>query len=163
MRFLIWLVILFFTGICFSSCVFKSNINTFKSNSNNWLPADFDPKSTVLLIERVDWPERQQRIIREFMKEKYPYKYRFLRSPNIDEDFPDTATYRFVLFYSANTHAPELGDKTVLGNDKVTSTMFDFHFYDRSKNLSYSPSGIGASWASMPFKWMINYILANKK
>lgn len=134
------------TIFLFSAC---SNVKSFESNDNDWLPSDFDPTSTVLVIQKVEWPKRQQAIIEEFMKEKYPFKYDFRKSANIDEEYPDTATHRFVLLYSANTHTPAPGSKTVLGYDnRLTITMFDFHFYDRSKKKAYAASGIGASWAS---------------
>ena len=151
--------ILLLVILSFSAC---SNLKTFKTNDNGWFPPDFDPRTSVLLIQRIEWPERQQRLIRDFMKEKYPFKYRFLKSPNLDDDFPDKTTNRFVLYYSQWTQKPSF-QPVESNRQKPPVIMFDFYFYDRTTGKSYAQTGIGGSFASQPFKYIINHILEKFK
>jgi hypothetical protein len=151
---------LLFAALVFSAC--SGNLKTFKSNTNGWLPPDFDPKTSALLIERVEWPERQQKIIRDFMKEKYTFKYHFLKSSNIDEDYPDKTTQRFVVYYTQGKYQPMWEPEKGI-HQKPPVMMFDFFFHDRVTGKDYPPTGIGGSFASQPFKYMINYILEKFK
>ncbi len=101
-----------------------------------WLPPDFEPKTGVLLIQRVTWPKRQQRKIEEFMKEKYPYSYEFIDATDINGNpkYADKSIYHFVLVYNYDTHI-------MTSANNLPVTMFDFSFLDRQGDKKYLPSG----------------------
>jgi hypothetical protein len=48
------------------------------SNIDKWLPKDFDPQNTILLVQHCGNPDgRFNKAMQEYMKEKYPYRYQF--------------------------------------------------------------------------------------
>jgi len=127
-----------------------------------WLPPDFNPKTGVLLIQKVEGPQRQQRKIEEFMKEKYPYKYAFITADDISDTaamYSDKDVYRFVMLNNYATHIMHQDDIRMPRYKKIPVGMFDFFFIDRASKKQYPPSGKGASWASMPLMYMIDEIL----
>lgn len=143
-----------------SSC-FLPSVKTFKSNSNGWRPAEFVPSQGVLMIERVEWPKTQQRKIEAFMKKKYRFKYEFVDFKDLADStgkYTDKNVYRFAIAYSYDLHQRTNMEP---GRPASSISMFDFHFVDRMKGKSHSPTGIGSSWASVTFKKMMEAVLKN--
>lgn len=131
----------------------------FNSNSNGWLPADFNPKTGVLLIQSA-WPDKQQNKIEKFMKETYPYKYEFVGSRNsIDSNskYSDKNTCRFIL-------ANAWSSKTMnyMQPNQIDVHTCDYNFIDRLNNKNYPASGIAASYPSMVLEPIITKILKDK-
>lgn len=148
------LAVLFLISAC------SPSTKTF-GNADKWLPPGFDAKNEVVLIQKISWPRRQQSIMEEYMKEKYPYQYEFFDGdPDKDSKFADTNKYRYVLFSTSSSHVMHANDPS---RHQVAVGMSDFYFYDRTTQKSYPATGKGSSWASVTFKPIINTILARTK
>jgi hypothetical protein len=143
-----------------------TSFKNFSQTNDSWLPADFDPKQGVLLIQKVPYPQRQQRLIEEFMEKNYPYKYKFVSIKNIEDidstKCSDSSSCRFVVLYNYDTHKMHENDFRP-ESQKIIVGMYDFQFYDRNNKTTYPATGKGASWASVPFKSMMNNILKKFK
>ena len=50
-------------------------------NTERWLPPDFDPRTGVLMIERVYFPKTQQRKIEEYMTTAFGFD-RLVQNPS---------------------------------------------------------------------------------
>jgi len=149
---------LFISVILLTGC-FLPSVKTFNSNSNGWRPAEFVPSQGILMIERVEWPRKQQRKIEAFMKKKYGYKYEFVDAKELADStgrYADKNVYRFAIAYSYDLHRMSGMEP---GRASSSISMFDFHFVDRLKNKSHAPTGIGSSWASVTFKKMMEAVL----
>lgn len=132
-------------------------------NSVQWLPKDFEPSQTVLLIEKFDLSDKQQRIIEEYMAEKYPYKYEFVSLytiQNKEDKYADTERYKYALVITGHTYTSE---EVNTGKRGPTVTGFDYYFHNRDRNRNYPPTGKNSSYISMTFKPIINTILEKFK
>lgn len=129
------------------------------SNSANWIPGDFNPREGVLLVEEVTWPSKQGRIMREYMEEKYPYKYEFVSTKDLQENsakYSDKSVYRFAIVHSFKTHLMHQYDPS---RRTLPVGMVDFSFYDRLNAKAYPQTGKGSSLASVTFRPFINTVL----
>ncbi|WP_315823587.1 hypothetical protein [Paraflavitalea speifideaquila] len=109
------------------------------------------------MIEKLSLPPRQQKLIEEYMKQKYNYQYVFTEPyTSVNTQYPDSSKYRFVILNTFSSHTMQTGSTGRF----VTVGMFDFYFYDRMTKKKYPPTNRGSSWASMTFKPIINTILA---
>ncbi len=92
------------------------------------------------------------------MREKYPYKYEFVSTTDLNDNMASYSkgkAYRFVLLNSWDTHI--LGYSG--GGSQMKTSGLDYHFVDLVNKKDYPPSGISSSWPSMVFKSIINKIL----
>lgn len=127
------------------------------SNAADWLPPDFDVKKDILLIDKVSWPARQQRLMEEYMKKNYAYQYEFINAnTSLSTKYTDTLKYRFVILNTSGSYTMQSSNFSRPG---LTVGMFDFYFYDRMKRKRYPTTNRASSWASMTFKPMVNTIL----
>ena len=53
-------------------------------NGKKWIPEDFDPNKTTLLVEEFTVSENANQKMQEYMQEKYPYKYEFVSREAIE-------------------------------------------------------------------------------
>jgi len=116
-------------------------------NKKKWMPPDFDPKTSILLIERSGY-KRQQKNVEEFMKAKYPYRYAFLG----DTIHWDKQLYRFEI----------LSVYAVVGNTRPVNAT-DYYFHDRLKNIKYPPTNRASSNGSMTLIAMLHTIIEQSK
>jgi hypothetical protein len=130
-------------------------------NSEKWIPEDFNPEKTVLLVEKFTISKKEEQKMEDYMSEKYSYKYEFVSAATIrnrEGKYADTKLYKYALVISSETtHYTKMeGAATSSG---LTVTGFDFNFYDRESDKNYPKTKKASSWASMTFKPVINSIM----
>ena len=129
----------------------------FFGNGDKWIPADFDAKNTVLLIQEAGDIDSRQKKTANFMKKEYPYQFEII--PLYDTTrFPDKAKYRFMLL-SVDQKIPAPGIPGF--NDYVWGN--DFCFYDRLTGIRYRPLKKGSANALTTFKPIIKTIVKHSK
>jgi hypothetical protein len=124
------------------------------SNGEKWIPKDFDPTKTTLLIQKFRSSEKQQTKMEGYMEEKYPYKYEFVSTETIIEregKYADTDIYRYALRITSHT--------TTYTNSNMVTSGFDFYFYDRANDIKYPASNKASSYIFTTFQPVINTIL----
>jgi hypothetical protein len=142
------LLISFFAGCIASNLTF--------GNGDKWIPADFDPQKTVLLIERSETMTAEEKDMDEYMKKTYPYRYEFVtidKIRNTSEKYPNDTEFRYALvnyLYHLNTSKGPVG-------------VEDFNFYDRMNAKSYPNSEKGSYKKIVTFKPLINTIVSRYK
>jgi hypothetical protein len=127
-------------------------------NGNKWIPTDFDPASTILLVQEYTLPGKDKQRIEEFMHEKYPYRYEFVPMKTIksrEGKYADTKSYRYALVFTSNLYGAFPVDGM---NHSFGQIAFDFHFYDRESDRDFPPTYKPSSYASWTFKPVINTI-----
>src|SRR5436305_202721 len=155
-------VLSFLTVMVFCVIALASNTSkqTFK-NSDKWIPSDFDPSKTTLLIETFNISSKGQQKMEDHMAEKYPYKYEFTAQKDIKDTtgkYADTKKYRFALLYSSNTaHFTKAEGASTNGG--LTVTGFDYHFYDRETRENYPATNRASGYAIETFRPVINTIV----
>ena len=133
---------------------------TFK-NSSSWIPKDFNPNKTILLVEKFAISGRAEQNMEDYMNQKYPYKFEFVDIQTIknkEGKYADTKLYRYALVISSHTSTMTKAQGAVTSGG-LTTTWFDFNFYDRDLNKSYPPTRRPSSYASTTFKPVINTIV----
>jgi hypothetical protein len=132
-------------------------------NSERWIPKDFDPGKTTLLVEKFFISKRGEKKMEDYMAEKYPYKYEFVPGEVITKregKYADTKLYKYALMFSSHT-STQFDVQT--HKPGVTVTGFDFHFYDRELKKDYPATGKPSSYAHMTFEPVINTIVKKFK
>ncbi|HEX8331711.1 MAG TPA: hypothetical protein VF622_03770 [Segetibacter sp.] len=152
----------FLTVVIFSIIAVGSNPSkkTF-GNSENWIPQNFDPKTTTLLIENFSASKSAEEKMQQYMSESYPYKYEFVDLKTIQNrtgKYADTRLYKFALVISmhSSTINKSQGASSSIG---LTTTGFDFHFFDRDLIKNYPSTKRASSYPIMTFKPVINTIV----
>ena len=130
-------------------------------NADKWIPSDFNPSKTTLLIEKFTVSKKAQQQIEDYMSENYPYKYEFAQQSEIENKsgkYSDLKKYKFAIIYSShNTHWTKQEGASTTGG--LTVTGFDYNFVDREIDKIYPPTKKSNSYAIMTFKPMINTIV----
>jgi len=147
----------FILSLClFSSCIAR---NLSFGNGKDWIPADFDARNNILLIQSSLPLKGQERKMEDYMKKNYPYRYEFVEYRNImdrEGKFADATVYRFVLMNTSGTI------RTGNMNNPYASVE-DFYFYDRMKDKRYPATAKGSYKKIVTFKPVINTILKNTR
>jgi hypothetical protein len=126
-------------------------------NGDKWIPADFDAKNSVLLIQEAGYIDSRQKKVANFMKKEYPYQFEII--PLYDTvRFPDKAKYRFMLL-SVNQKIAAPG--TPGFNNFVNVT--DFCFYDRLTGIRFTPLKKGSAGEFTTFRPVIKTIVKHSK
>jgi hypothetical protein len=133
---------------------------TFK-NSESWIPKDFNPNKTILLVEKFSISNRAEQNMEDYMNQKYPYKFEFVDFKTIknrEGKYADTKLYKYALVISSHssTLTKAQGASTNAG---LTTTGFDFNFYDRDLDKNYPATKRPSSYAITTFKPVINTIV----
>jgi hypothetical protein len=129
------------------------------SNGDKWIPADYNPNTTVLLVQTFGVSAKAQEKIENYMAETYPYKYEFVGLKTINEKsgkYADIKKYKFAIVYSSHTTTSR---DIQTGKSGPTVTGFDYNFIDRETGKEYPPTKKSASYAIMTFKPMINTLV----
>lgn len=124
------------------------------------VPSDFDPEKHILLLEempRKNKPDERNNSVTKKLddafKKYYSYRYEIVSLKEINEKsgkYSDTTVYKFALLNSLSTATrtssiPETR-KTSTGTytrhlPTTTTTVIDFHFYDRISGKDYPETG----------------------
>jgi hypothetical protein len=144
-----------------SLCLFTGCATSGKSsgNSKKWIPAGFDPKNTVLLVEKSYFMTTQEKEMEEYMKKNYPYRFEFVLLSSIrltSEQYSDTILFRYGLV-SHSYAVPSMN------SNRNGLTAQDFNFYDRANRTDYPLSGNSSSKKIISFKLLINAIVKEIK
>lgn len=127
-------------------------------NADQWIPGDFNPHNTVLLVQIFDVSDKAQKNMETYMAEKYPYKYEFASLQTIkskDGKYSDTKLYKYALMVTSHT----INTRDQTGRSGPSYVGFDYNFYDRESGKNYPVTGKGSSYAIMTFKPVINSIV----
>jgi len=155
-------IILLSASIILGSC--NTSKKTF-TNGEKWIPNDFEPAKTILLIEKFTISQRVEQNMEEYVKGKYPFKYEFVSLETIKNKtgkYSDTKLYRHALVISSHTsHLSQAEGAATSGG--LTTTGFDYNFYDQDKQKPYPSTGISNSYIMMTFKPVINTIVKKYK
>lgn len=166
-RFCILLTALFFLPGCFPSKN-KATEKVF-NNGDSWILQNFTPQKTVLLIQLLNedvvnsgWKKKYikwNNDMREYMQGKYPYKYEFVSTEEIEykgKKYSDYAKYPYGLLISTGSISYE----GVTGRD--TKGVYDFYFIERATGKKYPVTKKYSSDPVMTFMPVINTILEKK-
>lgn len=136
-------------------------------NGEKWVPKDFDPKNSTLLIENFslinkkgkDLFAKENQKLKEFMKENYPYPYEF--TSNLDDPkYSKSDKYRYAITWGTHTSTPTPGARgnSYAGSSGMTisSTGITCSLYDVKNNTDLPASGKSTSYASGIFSMTIN-------
>lgn len=143
----------------FFSCTSAEKM-TFK-NGKKWIPEDFNPDKTILLVQKFTIANRihqkTEQKMEDYMAEKYPYKYEFVDLTTIinhEGKYADTKVYKYALVNSSHTST-----ERSTGYGSLTITGWDFNFYNRSNDKNYPKTNKSSSYPIMTFKPTINTIV----
>lgn len=139
-------------------------------NGEKWVPKDFDPQNTILLIENFslinkngkDLFAKENEKLKEFMKENYPYPYEF--TSNLDDPkYTKSNKYVYAITWGSHTSTPTPGAR---GNGyagstgmTISSTGINCSIFDMKNNVDLPASGKSTSYASGVFSMTINTML----
>jgi hypothetical protein len=168
-----YLIILIGIVLTVQSCLpsKKKAENTVFKNGNAWIPADFQPKKTVLLVQLLDensvaasWRKKFRQWNEEmeaYMQEKYPYKYEFVTADQIEgspQKYSDKTKYAFGLLVSNGTISYQGVGSSSPGNN-TTKAVYDYYFIDRATGKKYPPTKKYSSNPLITFMPVVNTIL----
>lgn len=128
-------------------------------NGKKWIPADFDPASTILIVQQLPRPGKEMQRMEEFMHEKYPYRYEFVPIETIksrEGKYADTKLYKYALIFSYGLN------NTSPGSVKFPSfpeMLFDMRFYDRGSGKKLRATNYPLRSPSSVLKPVINTIV----
>ncbi len=131
---------------------------TFK-NADKWIPDDFNPSKTILLVQKFTISENAESKMEEYMSEKYPYKYEFVSLQTIrskEGKYSNTSLYKYALIITSHTTTSR---DMQTGKPGPTVTGFDYNFYNRENDKNYPATNKSSSYAIMTFKPVINSIV----
>lgn len=145
------------------------------SNGESWIPSGFEPRNTVLLVQLLNedvansgWRMKFQKWnneMKEYMQEKYPYKYEFVSADEIEykgKKFSDYQKYPYGLMISDGTVTYYGGAAGTGPQNKNTQAVFDYYFLNRATGEKYPRTKKHSSNPVMTFMPVINTILAGK-
>ena len=136
-------------------------------SGEDYIPADFKPRATVLLIERLDNSSvNQQAKVEAYMKETYPYPYRFINTTDIEDQkgkYANTDSFRYVLIgsFKISNRLGTLGPYTT--RSQLEAGPYHYHFYDRKMGKNYPPTQKTNEVIIQAFRYTIKTILENTK
>lgn len=142
-------------------------------NGEKWVPKDFDPKNTVLLVENFviltkkgeNKVEKANQDLKDYMKEHYPYPYEFVDDvTSANPQYADTLKCPYALVWSAHTTSPDpfpgKGAATPgTSGMSIPTTGISYNFFDRRTNQLMQTHGRANSYAIGNFSAVINTIL----
>ena len=140
-------------------------------NSKNWIPENFNPQKTILLVQKFDASAKIQEQMEEYMSTTYPYKYEFATNIQIANKigkYADTKLYKYALMTFnrkdvVNYRYVDANNIRAGGpmnrNDPTTYKSVDFNFYDRDGDKNYPSTQRPSSSVMMTFKPVINTIV----
>lgn len=140
--------------ILFASPGCKPSNITLK-NADQWIPEDFSPSKTVLLVEKYKAYYKVQQKMEDYMADKYPYRYEFVDKEVIENrtgKYANVKLYKYALIQTEGRKPAVISKGEIWGDD--------FCFYDRENNKKYPPTHRESSNTMMLFKPIINTIVS---
>jgi len=136
----------------------NSSKKAFESNSNHWLPDDFNPNKGVLLVEKAGHHKQPEKM-ETCMSTNYPYKYELISLDDLNlPKYADKNTYRFILKSVQSEHY-----STYTNGETMHTTGFDFYFYDRLNDKAYSKSGAEFGWPAESLEKIVKKIIQDRQ
>jgi hypothetical protein len=153
-----FLVLTFIIGIASSAFSQK----TLK-NGDKWIPADFNPKNTILLVEAWSGIQEEKGISKQedYMDKMYPYKYEVVPLETIrkrEGKYANTKIYKWSLVSTTNVTALTKSNGASTNTGVLTSVDRDFHFYDRENDKNYPETNRSQGPFKQTFQVVINTI-----
>ena len=152
-------VLTFIIGI--TSSVFSQK--TLK-NGDKWIPTDFNPKNTILLVEAWSGIQEEKGITKQedYMDNKYPYKYEVVPFKTIQKregKYANTKIYKWALVSTTNATALTKSNGASTNTGVLTSVDRDFNFYDRENDKNYPATNKSQGPFKQTFQVVINTIV----
>jgi hypothetical protein len=85
--------------IMISSCNIS---NRSYSDAAKWVPSDFDPSKSTLLVEHYPGKEKSNKSMKNFIDKKYPGKYEIVNKEDIlaiNGKYTDTKFYKYAVLW----------------------------------------------------------------
>lgn len=127
--------------------------NNAFSDASAWIPQDFDPKKTTLLIEKYPGSEKINREMEKHLSENYPYKYVIADYETITSKkgkYDDLKKYPFAFVWR--------GERMQLKRSVYNSDP-DGNFYDRISGKNYPTTSKYNNYGHYSFIPFINSIV----
>ncbi len=133
-------------------------------NGDKWIPADFNPKNTILLVEAWSGIQEEKGIAKqeEYMDKKYPYKYELVPFSTIqkrDGKYANTKIYKWALVSTTNATALKKSNGASTNTGVITSVDRDFNFYDRENDQNFPSTNKSQGPFKQTFQVVINAIV----
>lgn len=133
-------------------------------NGDKWIPADFNPKTTILLVEAWSGIQEEKGIAKQenYMDKMYPYKYEVVPFETIKKregKYANTKIYKWALISTANATALTKANGASTNTGVLTSVDRDFNFYDRENDKNYPPTNKSQGPFKQTFQVVINTIV----
>jgi hypothetical protein len=141
-------------------------------NSDKWLPSTFKPQKAVLLVQLFNedvvnygWKKKFEKWnteMRDFMQEKYPFKYEFASEDDIvykGKKYADTKKYPFGLMINVGVNHYTGGAAGSGPNNANSVQVFDYYFINRETGEKHPVTKKYSSNPLMTFMPVINTIL----
>lgn len=116
-----------------SNCFAGSKNSAKLFDREAWIPADFNPENTVLLIEKrtyinkkgKDEFAKENEVLDEIMKKNYPYPYEFVLNAN-GEKYSDKNKYPYMISWGSHYHEyMNQSDHIVSGSSGVKTSLIN--------------------------------------
>lgn len=128
--------------------------NYYVKNIKNWVPKEYNPKESILLIEK--FPGKSK-FTESFIAERFPYRYEIVSREDIikgNDKYADKKLYRFGLLWS------EVVSYAMLSSAYVRADMdWDGSFYDRVTGVESRKTGRTNAFVNWSYKPVINTIV----
>ena len=138
----------------------SSPSNNIYSDGEKWIPENFDPENTTLLIATHPVNEKENDRMIKFIEEKYPFPFEVISEKVIESNsakYSDVKKYRFVLLWSSATTSKFGRDAS--GNVGTSNAWVMFgYFKDRSTGISYPTTQKRNVYGQIGYKPVINSI-----
>lgn len=134
--------IIFFSAlfICYSCGAPKAGLK----NEEVWLPANFNPKTSTLLIEATTTKSKGIEVWTEQIKKRYPYKFRVIpMGTKVGEGtrFSDTTKYKYLVQCQLTTGYRQISGDVMSRNTGYTR---DWRFVDIIEKKEYPYTKVNA-------------------
>lgn len=124
----------------------------------NWIPYDFDPKKSILLVEKSYPMTSLEKEMEAYMQRHYPYRFEFVLTPTIKlkpGKYNDPVLYRYALVRNSEFISSVVGPEMKY---RVTQRR-DFNLFNLPKNQDYPPSLKQSFSRIKTFKRVINSLV----
>lgn len=146
--------------VTLSSCSFSAK--TLR-NGDTWIPNDFNPKNTILLVEEWYGRKKDKAIEQQinYMDEKYPYKYEVVplsKIKNKEGKYANTKLYKYALVSSRTTTPLTKAQGASTNTGALNDVSVDFRFFDRENDKNYRTTHRSQGPFKQTFQVVVNTI-----
>lgn len=155
----------------FYLAIASSPKNMAYTDADSWIPENFDPNTTILLIEYHPLGEKQNDRMIKFLDEHYPYRYEIVDSTMFAATtgkYADTKKYPFVLrwkpqnsSYTTMTYTETLAANKIIkeigSSQNATWDMYGY-FIDRVNNKRFPATKNSNVFGQLGYEPVLNSI-----